>query len=51
MKALALEGVRSKLAAAGLEVAGGTPQEFAARSREEIVDKGKLVAVSGAKPD
>nr|WP_145545968.1 tripartite tricarboxylate transporter substrate binding protein [Variovorax boronicumulans] len=43
--------IKSKLAAQGADVRGGTPEEFAALIRSEIVRWGKTVHESGAKVD
>ncbi|GHC86722.1 LacI family transcriptional regulator [Pseudorhodoferax aquiterrae] len=43
--------IKSKLAAQGAEVRGGTPEQFAALIRTEIVRWGKTVQESGAKVD
>lgn len=51
LKVLASADVRSRLAGAGLEIVGSSPGEFAARIKEEILRKGRLIKASGAKPD
>jgi tripartite-type tricarboxylate transporter receptor subunit TctC len=51
VKILASTDVHSKLASVGLEIVGSSPEEFAARIKEEIVRKGRLIKASGAKPD
>ncbi len=43
--------VKKKLAAQGADVRGGTPEQFAALIRSEIVRWGKVVEESGAKVD
>jgi tripartite-type tricarboxylate transporter receptor subunit TctC len=43
--------VKAKLAAQGADVRGGTPEQFAALIRSEIVRWGKVVQESGAKLD
>jgi tripartite-type tricarboxylate transporter receptor subunit TctC len=46
---VALRDVRDRLTNAGLEVVGSSPEQFAARIRDEIVRKGALIRASGAK--
>jgi tripartite-type tricarboxylate transporter receptor subunit TctC len=43
--------VRGKLEGQGVEIIGGTPEQFAKFLRDEIVRWGKAVKLSGAKPD
>ena len=45
--ALKLPDVRSKLEAAGIEVQGGTPQDYAALIQSDLVKWGKLVKEAG----
>ena len=51
VRILAMQDVRERLAAQGIEVAATTPQQFEAFLRDEIVRWGKAVKQSGAKPD
>lgn len=51
VRLLAVQDVRERLAAQGIEVAATTPQQFEAFLRAEIVRWGKAVKQSGAKPD
>ena len=51
VRILAIQDVRERLAAQGIEVAATTPQQFEAFLRDEIVRWGKAVKQSGAKPD
>jgi tripartite-type tricarboxylate transporter receptor subunit TctC len=51
LKALATSDVHTRLTDLGLEVVGRSPREFAAQIKDEIVKKGELIKVSGAKPD
>jgi tripartite-type tricarboxylate transporter receptor subunit TctC len=50
-KALALADVKERLAGAGIDVAGGTPEDFAKFVRAELAKWGPVVKASGAKPD
>lgn len=50
-KALATEQIRRRLTDQGIEPAGGTPGEFAAFVRAELVKWGKIVRESGARVD
>jgi tripartite-type tricarboxylate transporter receptor subunit TctC len=47
-KVLAMPDVKQKLALQGIDVAGGTPEQFAAYMRDEFVKWGRLVKESGA---
>lgn len=49
--ALKLPDVRAKLEAAGIEVQGGTPQEYAALIKSDLVKWGKVVKQAGIQPD
>jgi tripartite-type tricarboxylate transporter receptor subunit TctC len=48
---LALPAVRERLAREGLEIVGGTPEEFAARLRDEVVKWAKVVKAAGMRPE
>lgn len=50
-KALALPDVKERLAAAGIDTAGGTPEAFAKFIRDELAKWGPVVKTSGAKLD
>jgi tripartite-type tricarboxylate transporter receptor subunit TctC len=50
-KALAAPEVREKMLAAGVEPAGGTPQQFAAFIQSEIEKWGKVAKVAGIQPE
>ncbi len=50
-KALASPDVREKLAAAGIEPAGGTPAQFGAFIQSEMVRWGKVAEAAGVKPE
>ncbi|APW39979.1 ABC transporter substrate-binding protein [Rhodoferax koreense] len=49
--ALKLPDVRTKLEAAGIEIQGGTPQEYAALIKSDLVKWGKVVKEAGIQPD
>ncbi|WP_315123636.1 tripartite tricarboxylate transporter substrate binding protein [Comamonas antarctica] len=49
--ALKLPDVRSKLEAAGIEIQGGTPQEYAALIKSDLDKWGKVVKQAGIQPD
>jgi tripartite-type tricarboxylate transporter receptor subunit TctC len=49
-KALNMPDVRQRLVEAGLDVAGGTPAQFAAHMRSEVDSMMKLVKESGIPP-
>ena len=49
--ALKLPDVRAKLEAAGIEVQGGTPQEYAALIKSDLAKWGKVVKEAGIQPD
>ena len=51
VRILAMQDVRERLAAQGIEVAATTPQQFETFLRSEIARWGKAVKQSGAKPD
>lgn len=51
VKALASAELRKRLAGLGGEVAGGTPEQFAAHLRHEIAKWGKLIRAIGLKPE
>ncbi|MNC90939.1 Tripartite tricarboxylate transporter family receptor [compost metagenome] len=51
VKALASVELRKRLAGLGGEVAGGTPERFAAHLRHEIAKWGKLIRAIGLKPE
>jgi len=48
-KALAMPDVKQKLSAQGIDVAGGTPEQFGAYMHDEFAKWGQLVKDSGAK--
>lgn len=49
--ALKLPEVRAKLEAAGIEIQGGTPQEYAALIRSDLAKWGKVVKEAGIQPE
>ena len=49
--ALKLPDVRTKLEAAGIEIQGGTPQEYAALIKSDLVKWGKVVKEAGIQPE
>nr|WP_145552463.1 tripartite tricarboxylate transporter substrate binding protein [Variovorax boronicumulans] len=49
--ALKLPDVRSKLEAAGIEVQGGTPQDYAAVIQSDLAKWAKVVKAAGIQPD
>ncbi|MES2944208.1 MAG: tripartite tricarboxylate transporter substrate binding protein [Pseudomonadota bacterium] len=49
--ALKLPDVRAKLEAAGIEIQGGTPQEYAALIRSDLAKWGKVVKEAGIQPE
>ena len=49
VKALAMPDVKQKLSAQGIDVAGGTPEQFGAYMHDEFAKWGQLVKDSGAK--
>ena len=50
-KALRAEDLRKKLGDQGLDITGGTPEQFAKLMREDLVKWGKVVKESGARAD
>jgi len=50
-KALALSEVKERLSGAGIDTAGGTPEDYAKFVREELAKWGPVVKASGAKLD
>jgi tripartite-type tricarboxylate transporter receptor subunit TctC len=50
-RALALPDVKDRLAAAGIDTAGGTPEDFAKFIGDELAKWGPVVKASGAKLD
>jgi tripartite-type tricarboxylate transporter receptor subunit TctC len=48
-KALAMPDIKQKLSAQGIDVAGGTPEQFGAYMHDEFAKWGQLVKDSGAK--
>ena len=50
-KALAAEDVRAKLVAAGIEIQGGTPQQFADYIKAEVAKWGKVTKEAGIQPE
>jgi len=51
VKVLALPEVRNPFAIQGIEVIGGTPEQFASYIRDEITKWAKVIRLSGAKAD
>ena len=51
VKVLALPDVRNQFAIQGIEVIGGTPEQFASYIRDEITKWAKVIRLSGAKAD
>jgi tripartite-type tricarboxylate transporter receptor subunit TctC len=51
VRLLKLPDVRDKLESQGVEIIGGTPEQFTKFIRDEIVRWGRAVKLSGAKPD
>ena len=49
--ALKLPDERAKLEAAGIEIQGGTPQDYAALIKSDLVKWGKVVKAAGIQPD
>ncbi len=49
--ALKLPDVRAKLEAAGIEIQGGTPQEYAALIQSDLAKWGKVVKAAGIQPE
>ena len=49
--ALRLPDVRAKLEAAGIEVQGGTPQDYAALIKSDLAKWGKVVKAAGIEPE
>jgi tripartite-type tricarboxylate transporter receptor subunit TctC len=49
--ALKLPDVRTKLEAAGIEIQGGTPQEYAAVIKADLAKWGKVVKEAGIQPE
>jgi tripartite-type tricarboxylate transporter receptor subunit TctC len=49
--ALKLPDVRTKLEAAGIEIQGGTPQEYAAVIKSDLVKWGKVIKAAGIEPE
>jgi len=49
--ALKLPDVRAKLEAAGIEIQGGTPQEYAAVIKSDLAKWGKVVKEAGIEPE
>jgi len=49
--ALKLPDVRTKLEAAGIEIQGGTPQEYAALIKSDLAKWGKVIKAAGIQPD
>ncbi len=49
--ALKLPDVRTKLEAAGIEIQGGTPQEYVALIKSDLVKWGKVVKEAGIQPE
>ena len=47
-KVLVMPDVKQKLALQGIDVAGGTPEQFGAYTRDEFAKRGRLVKESGA---
>jgi tripartite-type tricarboxylate transporter receptor subunit TctC len=49
--ALKMPDVRTKLEAAGIEIQGGTPEEYAAVIKADLVKWGKVVKAAGIQPE
>ena len=49
--ALKMPDVRAKLEAAGIEIQGGTPQDYAALIKSDLAKWGKVVKEAGIQPD
>ncbi|MCD2514440.1 Bug family tripartite tricarboxylate transporter substrate binding protein [Comamonas endophytica] len=49
--ALKMPDVRTKLEAAGIEIQGGTPQDYAALIKSDLAKWGKVVKEAGIQPD
>jgi len=49
--ALKMEDVRSRLTSAGIEIQGGTPEQFGAVIRNEIDKWGRIVKEAGIQPE
>ena len=49
--ALKMPDVRAKLEAAGIEIQGGTPEEYAAVIKADLVKWGKVVKAAGIQPE
>ena len=49
--ALKLEDVRKRLMGAGIEIQGGTPEQFAAVIRDEVEKWGRVVKAAGIQPE
>jgi tripartite-type tricarboxylate transporter receptor subunit TctC len=49
--ALKMEDVRSRLTGGGIEIQGGTPEQFAAVIRSEIDKWGRIVKEAGIQPE
>lgn len=50
-RVLKLPAVRDKLAAQGIDVAGGTPEDFAARMRADLAAYSKVIKATGIRVD
>ena len=50
-KVLAMPDVRNQFEIQGIEILGGTPEQFAGTIREEIAKWAKVIRLSGAKAD
>ena len=50
-KALAMSDVKERLSGAGIDTAGGTPEDYAKYVRDELAKWGPVVKASGAKLD
>ena len=50
-RVLRLPAIRDKLAAQGIDVAGGTPEEFAARMRADLAAYTRVIKATGIKAD
>jgi len=49
--ALKMDDVRSRLMGAGIEIQGGTPEQFAAVIRNEIDKWGRVTKAAGIQPE
>ena len=50
-RVLKLPAIRDKLAAQGIDVAGGTPEEFAARMRADLATYTRVIKATGIRAE